>query len=206
MPFIEEDKFKLLLEDLDKAEIKKEEAENELGLLQEEYTSFKKKSNILPIVLGVLLGISIGIAVFFYSNSNGVVFPSTDEIATIKKNETKRVLDSIKRANARKARKNKSGISKDNLDNTINQVTTNTSGETMYSVQVGVFSENRFPLLSSQTIPSTVISSDGYFKYSLGLYATLNEAKELRKELVKVGFSDAFVASYVDGKRQKIHN
>ncbi|CAM1354359.1 SPOR domain-containing protein [Tenacibaculum insulae] len=206
MPFIEEDKFKLLLEDLDKAEVKKEEAENELGLLQEEYTSFKKKSNILPIILGVLLGVSIGAAVFFYINSKGVAFPSADEIATIKKNETKRVLDSIKRADARKARKNKSGLGKNNLDKTINQVSKSTSGETMYSVQVGVFSENRFPLLSSQTIPSTVIATDGYFKYSLGLYTSLGEAKELRKELVKVGFKDAFVASYIDGKRQKIHN
>ncbi|PHO01812.1 sporulation protein, partial [Rhodobacteraceae bacterium 4F10] len=43
-------------------------------------------------------------------------------------------------------------------------------------------------------------------KYSLGLYTTLDEAKGLQKELIKIGFNDAFVASYINGKRQKIHN
>lgn len=211
MPFIEEEKFKLIQEDLDNSKLKREEAENELSQTQEEFNSFKKKSKIVPIVLGLLLGASLAAAYYFYNNSNGGgSFSSTDEIATIKKNENIRVLDSVKRAQARAKRKAKSkaksGVDTANLDKTASEVSKNISGETIYSVQIGVFSKRNHPLLSSKTIPSTVTASDGYFKYSLGLFSTLSEAKKLKNELIKVGFKDAFVASYVDGKRQKIHN
>ncbi|WP_299158074.1 SPOR domain-containing protein [uncultured Tenacibaculum sp.] len=211
MPFIEEEKFKLIQEDLDNSKLKREEAENELTQTQDEFNSFKKKSKIIPIVLGLLLGASLGAAYYFYNNSNGGgSFSSTDEIATIKKNEGIRVLDSVKRAQARAKRKAKSnaksGISTKSLEKAASETNKNISGETIYSVQIGVFSKSKHPLLSSKTIPSTVTSSDGYFKYSLGLFSTLKEAKNLKNELIKVGFKDAFVASYVDGKRQKIHN
>lgn len=211
MPFIEEEKFKLIQEDLDNSKLKREEAENELTQTQEEFNSFKKKSKIIPIVLGLLLGASLGAAYYFYNNSNGGgSFSSTDEIATIKKNEGIRVLDSVKRAQARAKRKAKSdaksGISTKSLEKAASETSKNISGETIYSVQIGVFSKKKHPLLSSKTIPSTVTSSDGYFKYSLGLFSTLKEARNLKNELIKVGFKDAFVASYVDGKRQKIHN
>jgi hypothetical protein len=42
-------------------------------------------------------------------------------------------------------------------------------------------------------------------KYSIGLYETLEEANALRRGLVKLGFSDAFVASYKGTTRLKIH-
>ena len=211
MPFIEEDKFKLIQEDLDNSKLKREEAENELTQIQEKLSSFKKKSKITPIILGLLLGAALGASYYFYNNSNGSnSISSSDEIAAIKKNEGIRVLDSVKRAQARAKRKTKSnaksGISTKSLEKTASETSKNISGETIYSVQIGVFSKKKHPLLSSKTIPSTVTSSDGYFKYSLGLFSTLKEARNLKNELIKVGFKDAFVASYVDGKRQKIHN
>ncbi|MCF2873856.1 MULTISPECIES: SPOR domain-containing protein [Tenacibaculum] len=222
MPFIEEEKFKLMQEDLDNSKLKREEAENELSQVQEEYDSFKKKSKIIPIVLGLLLGASLAATYYFYTNNGGSSFSSTDEIATIKKNEALRVLDSVKRAQARAKRKARAQAKSGDAVNTNNDESTSnssldiskaasdvskkTSGKTIYSVQIGVFSKRNHPLLSSKTIPSTVTSSDGYFKYSIGLFSTLKEAKKLQRELVKVGFDDAFVASYINGKRQKIHN
>ncbi len=211
MPFIEDDKLKLMQEDLDNAKLKREEAENELNKTQETFTSFKQKAKVIPIVLGLLLGFALGTSYYFFTNSGGSSFSSTgDDIAIAKKSEGLRVLDSVKRAQTRTKRKAKGqgqgNINEKSLDKTIAEVTTNTTGDTMYSVQIGVFSKNKFPLLSSKTIPSTVTSSNGYFKYSLGLFSTLKEAKKLKSELIKVGFKDAFVASYIDGKRQKIHN
>lgn len=210
MPFIEEDKFKLMQEDLDNAKLKREEAEDELSETQEQFTSLKKKSKILPILLGLLLGASLGATYYFYSNNTNSSFSSAIDIDQIKKEESIRILDSIKRANIRNARKTKvktnSSINKEDLNKTIDKVHKNTNGETIYSVQIGVFSKKDLPLLSSKTIPSTVTSANGYFKYSLGLFSTLNEAKKLKKELIKIGFKDAFAASYIDGKRQKIHH
>lgn len=211
MPFIEEEKFKLFQEDLDNAKLKREAAENELSQTQEAFSSFKKKSKVTPIILGLLLGAFIAATYYFYTNGGGSTI-SDSEITALKKKEAVRVLDSINRAQVR-AKRNNNDVANTNtdssnidVDKTVADVKSNTSGETIYSVQIGVFSKKKYPLLSSKTIPSTVSTANGYFKYSLGLFKTLNEAKYLRNELKKVGFKDAFVASYVDGKRQKIHH
>ncbi|PKH51710.1 hypothetical protein CXF68_13900 [Tenacibaculum sp. Bg11-29] len=208
MPFIEEEKFKLMQEDLDNAKLKREESENELNSVNENFTSFKKKSKRTPILLGLLLGLALGASYYLYTNNGVVKTTSTtsSDIVLIKKNESLRILDSVKRAQVKIKKVIKSGVNENNLDSTILNVSENTTGETMYSVQIGVFSKNKYALLSSKTIPSIVNSADGYFKYSLGLFTTLNEAKNLKNELIKIGFKDAFVASYIDGKRQKIHN
>jgi hypothetical protein len=209
MPFIEEEKFKLMQEDLDNAKLKREEAENELNSVNENFTSFKKKSKRTPILLGLLLGLALGTSYYLYTNNGVVKTTSTtsNDIALIKKNEGLRILDSIKRATKRATKKViKSGVNENNLNSTISDVSESTARETMYSVQIGMFSKKKYALLSSKTIPSIVSSADGYFKYSLGLFTTLNEAKNLKNELIKVGFKDAFVASYINGKRQKIHN
>ena len=201
MPFIEEDKFQLMQEDLDNAKLKREEAESKL----EEARESKKGSMILPIILGLMLGAALGAAYYFYTNNSGGAFTSSEEVATIKKTENIRVLDSIKRANARAARNDNSGVGENNLNETIDSVIDNTSDKTIYSVQIGVFSKKNHALISTVTIPSTVTIKDGYFKYSIGLFESLSEAKSLKKELIKIGFKDAFVASYINGVRQKIH-
>lgn len=210
MPFIEEDKFKLMQEDLDNAKLKREEAESELSSTQEELAAVKKSSKTLPIFLGLLLGLALGAAYYFYANGGSSAINNVD-IEAVKKKEAYRVLDSINRAQARAARNDEepdnNNISSDiNTETVAGEVAENTTGETIYSVQIGVLSENKYPLLSSEVIPSTVTTNDGYFKYSLGLYTTLEEAKDLQKELIKIGFNDAFVASYINGERQKIHN
>ncbi|MCG7502303.1 SPOR domain-containing protein [Tenacibaculum sp. Mcav3-52] len=212
MPFIEEEKFKLIQEDLDNAKLKREEAESELSTTQEELAALKKSSKTLPIFLGLLLGLALGAAYYFYVNGGDSAINNLD-VESIKKKEAYRVLDSINRAQARAARNNEESSdnindisSNINTETITNEVTENINGKTIYSVQIGVLSENKYPLLSSEVIPSTVTTNDGYFKYSLGLYTTLDEAKDLQKELIKIGFNDAFVASYINGERQKIHN
>ncbi|MCO7185672.1 hypothetical protein NH341_09560 [Tenacibaculum sp. XPcli2-G] len=212
MPFIEEEKFKLIQEDLDNAKLKREEAESELSSTQEELAALKKSSKTLPIFLGLLLGLALGAAYYFYVNGGDSAINNLD-VESIKKKEAYRVLDSINRAQARAARNNEESSdnindisSNINTETITNEVTENINGKTIYSVQIGVLSENKCPLLSSEVIPSTVTTNDGYFKYSLGLYTTLDEAKDLQKELIKIGFNDAFVASYINGERQKIHN
>lgn len=216
MPFIEEDKFKLMQEDLDNAKLRREEAENALAQTQEEFRSFKSKSKITPILFGILFGLSAALAYYFYSNGSGTI--SDSEIAAIQKKESTRVIDSIQRADARAKRNNKGGNAENDTDtsdaavgiadasNFEESVHDATQGETLYSVQIGVFSDKRYPLISSTYTPGIVAPNGTYFKYSLGLYSSLQEAKKLRGELRNIGFKDAFVASYVNGNRQKIHH
>ncbi|CAM1347927.1 SPOR domain-containing protein [Tenacibaculum crassostreae] len=208
MPFIEEEKFKLMQEDLDNAKLKREEAETELTSVQEELASVKKNSRTLPIVLGLLLGLALGAAYYFYANGGAGALNDID-VEAVKKEEAHRVLDSISRAQARAARNNTNTSSSSpaiDVDSAADDVAMAYNGQTVYSVQIGVLSEKQYPLLSKEIIPSTVTADNGYFKLSLGLFKTLEEAKELKRELVRIGFNDAFVASYLDGERQKIHN
>ncbi len=206
MPFIEEEKFKLMQEDLNNAKIKSEEAETALANVKEELNTVKKNSKNLPIFLGLLFGLALGAAVYFYLYGGNSAINNID-VEAVKKEEAHRVIDSISRAQARAERNNvtNNGASVD-VDAAADDVALAVNGQTIYSVQIGVLSEKKYPLLSTEVIPSTVTTNEGYFKYSLGLFKTLEEAKELKKELVKLGFKDAFVASYIDGERQKIHN
>ncbi|WGH76169.1 SPOR domain-containing protein [Tenacibaculum tangerinum] len=203
MPFIEEEKFKLMQQDLDNAKLKREVAESELSSAQEKLAAVKRNSKVLPMVLGILLGLALGATYYFYTNGSSSV--NDIDIEKVKKEEAFRVIDSISRAEAR-AMRNNSNSSDIDVDTVTDELTENIEGKTIYSVQIGVLSENNYPLLSSEVIPSTVTANNGYFKYSLGLFSTIEEAKDLQKELVKLGFKDAFVASYVNGERQKIHN
>lgn len=207
MPFIEDDKLNLMNEDLDNAKLQREASEKELEELQKQYNSLEKTSKILPAILGLLLGFSIWTSWYYYSGNGGGTISDID-INAIKKEEAIRVTDSIYSAQEVEALNNteSNNLSVDNIDQTINKLDENTAGTTIYSVQIGVFSDKKFPLISTQTIPSTVSQADGYFKYSVGLFSTIEEAQDLKKELIKVGFKDAFVASYINGDRQKIHH
>ena len=59
-------------------------------------------------------------------------------------------------------------------------------------------------IILSKTIAGT-LSNEEYLRYSIGLFSTLKEAQNFRRQLLRLGFDDAFVASYINGERQEIH-
>jgi N-acetylmuramoyl-L-alanine amidase len=50
-----------------------------------------------------------------------------------------------------------------------------------------------------------VVEEDRLYKYQVRNFATLDEADQVRRKLRAVGFNDAFVVAYQNGKRVKIH-
>ena len=50
------------------------------------------------------------------------------------------------------------------------------------------------------------VKTNPFYSYSLGNFETLKEAQNFRKQLVDIGFDDAFVASYKEGKRIQIED
>ena len=59
--------------------------------------------------------------------------------------------------------------------------------------------------MASEALTNTLfVKTNPYYAYSLGTFETLEEAQKFRKQLVNIGFDDAFVASYQDGQRVKI--
>ena len=79
------------------------------------------------------------------------------------------------------------------------------TSDTIYSVQTGMLPIESTGLISAGLSNGVFVEAHPYMKYSIGLYQTLEEANALRKGLVKLGFSDAFVASYKGTTRIKIH-
>ena len=77
--------------------------------------------------------------------------------------------------------------------------------DTIYSVQTGMLPIETTGLLSQGLSNALIIEARPYLKFSIGLYETYEEANALRRGLVKLGFTDAFVASYKGTARLKIY-
>lgn len=203
MPFLNDDELTSLHKTVDDANKELELATAELTKVKKtladnetDVKASKKNTTIQNVVLSVIAGIALAFAYYFYSNGGSA---SKLDINKIKQLEATRVLDSIDDLNDQFA-DNDGGSIEDSTE----AIKKSIKGKKIYSVQIGAFTKNRYTLLS-ETIAG--ISSDKrLFKYSLGLFETLREAQKFRKELVKVGFRDAFVASYIDGVRQEIEH
>ena len=77
--------------------------------------------------------------------------------------------------------------------------------DTIYSVQTGMIPMDSTSFISQGLSNGMFIEARPYLKYSIGLYETYEEANALRRGLVKLGFTDAFIASYKGTTRLQIH-
>ncbi len=76
--------------------------------------------------------------------------------------------------------------------------------ELIYAVQVAAFTDNNISLTSDDLAQFQEVKKGKFYKYSLGAFSTLEEAQQFRKDLVRLGFEDAFIGSYQNGKRVRI--
>ncbi len=74
----------------------------------------------------------------------------------------------------------------------------------VYAVQIGAFEKRDLALYSENFVNFKEIKNDGFNKYALGNFASLEEAKAFRKELVDLGMKDAFIGFYQNGERLHI--
>ncbi len=206
MPLLNDQEYEDLQQQIKNLNSKNEELETEISEKTEELGDVKSTARNRNILLSFLSGISIAAAVYFYQNQS----PSSVNIDEIKRAEATRVLDSISDLTSDGDYSNEdygdgeideSGST--GLQSGISKIKNNVKNEIVYSVQIGAFSNKKYPLLS-KTIAGT-LSNEEYLRYSIGLFSTLKEAQNFRRQLLKIGFRDAFVASYVNGKRKEIH-
>ncbi|MEJ4088001.1 SPOR domain-containing protein [Galbibacter orientalis] len=78
------------------------------------------------------------------------------------------------------------------------------NSEVIYAVQVAALENKDLSLYSKELRNISQYKDKDFNKYSLGNFTSLEDAKIFRKELIALGFQDAFVASYQNGKRLKI--
>jgi hypothetical protein len=197
MPFIEESDLLELHKDIDKAQIINERLLDQIKFKNKEIRKGKIQRNALAGITGLFL---IGALVVFSftagrSISNNYESPSNLLVSIDSLDAIKSRIDNLKQQNEELSLVREFYLAKKFLEK-----------ETIYSVQVKSFVENNMTLASEALSNTMFVKTNPFYSYSLGNFETLEEAQLFRRQLVDLGFQDAFVASYKDGKRIQIED
>lgn len=198
MPFIEESDLLELHKDIDKAQIINERLLDQIKFKNKELKKSKIQRNIFAGVTAFFLigGLAVGSMATgwsmgnSYDRQNNNLLVSIDSLDAIKTR-----IDNLKVQNAELSLVKEFYLAKEFLEK-----------ETIYSVQVKSFVDNNVTLASEALTNTLFVKTNPFYSYSLGNFETLLEAQSFRKQLVDLGFEDAFVASYKEGKRIQIED
>ncbi|MFC4097808.1 SPOR domain-containing protein [Euzebyella saccharophila] len=197
MPFIEESDLLELHKDIDKAQIINERLLDQIKFKNREIKRSKLQRNLLAGVTGIFL---IGALIIFSfsagrSVSNNYESPSNLLVSIDSLDAIKSRIDNLKQQNEELSLVREFYLAKKFLEK-----------EKIYSVQVKSFVDNNMTLASEALTNTLFVKTNPFYSYSLGNFETLKEAQNFRQQLVDLGFNDAFVASYKDGKRIQIED
>ena len=198
MPFIEESDLLELHKDIDKAQIINERLLDQIKIKNKELKKSKVQRNVLAAVTGLFVMATLWITSYtagVTSRGNSIeqqnnLLVSIDSLDAIKTR-----IDNLKEQNEELSLVKEYYLAKKFLEK-----------EKIYSVQVKSFVDNNVTLASEAPTNTLFVKTNPLYSYSLGNFQTLEEAQLFRKELVEIGFKDAFVASYKEGKRLKIED
>ena len=197
MPFIEESDLLELHKDIDKAQIINERLLDQIKYKNKELKRSKMQRNLFGSITGLFL---IGaLAVFSYNA--GFIRSSNFE----NRNNLLVSIDSLEVIKSR-IENLKEQIEELSLVKELYLAKTFLEKDKIYSVQVKSFVDNNMALVSESLSNTIFVKTNPFYSYSLGNFETLEEAQSFRYQLVKMGFEDAFVASYRDGKRLEIED
>ncbi|WP_222984004.1 SPOR domain-containing protein [Flagellimonas meishanensis] len=197
MPFIEESDLLDLHKDIDKAQIINERLLDQIKFKNKDLRRLKLQRNVLMGITALFLISVLAITSFTaglsskksYENQNNLLV-SIDSLDAIKTR-----IDNLRTQNEELSLVREFYLARAFLDK-----------EKIYSVQVKSFVDNNITLASEALTNTLFVKTNPFYAYSLGNFETLDEAQSFRKQLVAMGFKDAFVASYKDGKRIKIED
>lgn len=197
MPFIEESDLLDLHKDIDKAQIINERLLDQIKYKNKDLRKVRLHRNILLGFTAIFVVGTLAITSFTaglssknsFENQNNLLV-SIDSLDAIKTR-----IGNLKVQNEELSLVKEFYLAKAFLDK-----------EKVYSVQVKSFVENNVTLASEALTNTLFVKTNPFYAYSLGNFETLDEAQSFRKQLVNMGFKDAFVASYQDGKRVKIED
>lgn len=197
MPFIEESDLLELHKDIDKAQIINERLLDQIKFKNKELKRSRLQRNVLAATTTLFLIGAIVITSFTAglnispkakTDTDKFVLMSIDSLESIKTR-----IDNLRDQNRELSEVKEFYLAKNFLNK-----------EMIYSVQVKSFVDNNVSLASDALTNTLFVKTNPFYSYSLGNFETLKEAQDFRMQLVALGFNDAFVASYKDGKRVKI--
>lgn len=197
MPFIEESDLLELHKDIDKAQIINERLLDQIKFKNKELKKSKLQRNLLAGITALFFVGTLGITAYTaglttstnFENRNNLLV-SIDSLDAVKTR-----IDNLRQQNEELSLVKEFYLAKKFLEK-----------EKVYSVQVKSFVDNNVTLASESLTNTLFVKTNPFYSYSLGNFETLQEAQSFRKQLVNMGFKDAFVASYKEGKRLKIED
>ncbi|MBD0777697.1 SPOR domain-containing protein [Maribacter polysiphoniae] len=197
MPFIEESDLLELHKDIDKAQIINERLLDQIKIKNKELKRSKVQRNFLAVITGLFLVGTFGITTYTagLSTSNNLENRNNLLVSIDSLEAHKARIDNLRRQNEELSLVKEFYLAKSFLDK-----------ETIYSVQIKSFVDNNVTLASEALTNTLFVKTNPFYSYSLGNFETLQEAQKFRKQLVDLGFNDAFVASYKEGKRLQIED
>ncbi|MEK6154253.1 SPOR domain-containing protein [Flavobacteriaceae bacterium 3-367] len=197
MPFIEESDLLELHKDIDKAQIINERLLDQIKFKNKELRKSKLQRNVLAGITALFLIGVLAITSFTAGLSSSNTYENTSNllVSIDSLDAIKTRIDNLKQQNEELSLVKEFYLAKKFLDK-----------EKVYSVQVKSFVDNNMTLSSEALSNTLFVKTNPFYSYSLGNFETLEEARSFRYQLVKMGFEDAFVASYQDGKRLKIED
>lgn len=198
MPFIEESDLLELHKDIDKAQIINERLLDQIKIKNKELKKSKIQRNFLAGITGLFLIGTLGIMSYTagLTTSNNFENSSNNLLVSIDSLEAHKArIDNLRQQNEELSLVKEFYLAKNFLEK-----------EKIYSVQIKSFVDNNVTLASEALTNTLFVKTNPFYSYSLGNFETLQEAQKFRKQLVDLGFNDAFVASYKEGKRLQIED
>jgi hypothetical protein len=193
MPFIEESDLLELHKDIDKAQIINERLLDQIKHKNRELKRSRIQRNIFAGITVLFLIGALAVTSFTMGLSSRTQGQYVSQEFKEELEEAEERVASLRKQNEELSLIKEFYLAKEFIEK-----------EKIYSVQVKAFVENNFNLAPEALTNTLLVKNNPFYAYSLGNFETLEEAKRFRDELVKMGFEDAFVASYKDGKRVAI--
>ncbi|WP_010521682.1 SPOR domain-containing protein [Aquimarina agarivorans] len=175
----------------------------------------KKHRTTLGIICGILLVLLIGCTTYFsltsITNSNleekGLTLISSKEYQDLIDFKhgvaEQKLLDEEKKEEATNQEASNDDLY-DNQENNAKQPSIN--DELIYAVQIGALDEKAISLYTDTFPQFKEFHVDEFYKYTVGAFESLEEAQTFRMEVVAMGFEDAFIGSYKNGRRIRIED
>ncbi|WP_299247001.1 SPOR domain-containing protein [uncultured Aquimarina sp.] len=201
MPYISDDELLDFQVQIDEAKEEKRVTDYaHIKALRDEQEN-ARKFKIATIILGIIALLGVAGTVYFmgFNTSDGMISKSeSNKQSAMLKNKITELEETIKNLSMDQEI-NASGNEIDDEEEKASL-----QNELIYAVQIGAFEEKDLSLYSDKFVNFKEIKAGSFNKYALGNFASLSEAKKFRRELVRLGFRGAFIASYQNGQRIKI--
>jgi len=196
MPFIEESDLLDLHKDIEKAQLINERLLDQVKYKNQDLKKLRVQQYVLIGLLAIFMIGALGIWAYFSGvNASSEVY-NKDLVA----NE-----DSLQMARARISVLSEEN-EKLNFVREFYLAKKFLEDRKIYSVQVKSLVDKDAVLASKGLTNTQLVRNNQFYAYSIGTFEDIEEARDLRRKLVEIGFKDAFVASYQNGKRLKIES